>query len=126
LQDLFKQLIPSLTEGKVPILEEEKEYNPFIVNKALSRYLDMILYANEMNINPNLDKRMQYDYLFHSIRKRKRAFIPWDKKDDNPTLKTIMDYFNCSIQKAKDTINILTKEQINEIMEIMSTKEYKQ
>lgn len=48
------------------------DYNPFIVNKAFSLYPDTILISNEMNINHHISKKMQHDYLFHMIRKRKR------------------------------------------------------
>lgn len=119
MSDLFKEIIPSIFQGKFPILEDEKDYNAFIVNKALAMHMDTILYANEMNMYPYADKKLQYDYLFHVVRKRKRPFIPWDKKDKDDPLKVIMEYFNCSPQKAKDTINILTKEQIKEITEMM-------
>ena len=37
----------------------EKEYNPFIVNRALSMGMDTVLQANEMNRSPHLEKRLQ-------------------------------------------------------------------
>ena len=58
----------------------EKMYEPFLVNRALSYYPDCILSANEMNIQPFLEKKMQYDYLLHTIRPRKR-FSKWVKKE---------------------------------------------
>ena len=47
----------------------EKEYNPFIVNRALSMGMDTVLQANEMNRSPHLEKRLQFDFLLNSISK---------------------------------------------------------
>ena len=50
--------------------ELEREYIPYIVNKALSFTPDTILQANEMNCKPFLDKKLQYHYLLNIIRKK--------------------------------------------------------
>ena len=55
-----------------------KRYPPYIVNRCLSGHIDAILFANEVNKHPLLDKRLQYDFLLNSLRKRKR-FTPWLK-----------------------------------------------
>lgn len=122
--DLFKELLPNLLQGKEPILEEEKDYNPYITNRALTAYLDTILYANQMNQFPGLDRKMQYDYLFYSIRKKRRPFQPWMKAVNDETLSAICEYFQCSRRKGKENINILTKDQIKEIIEIVRSKNY--
>ena len=121
--DLFKELLPNIMEGTSFVLENEKEYNSWLVNKALTIHMDTILYANEMNINYGLDKRLQYDYLFHAIRKRKRPFQKWMKNEKSDEILAISEYFGMSKQKAKETINILTKQQIKEIMGIVKSKD---
>jgi len=121
--DLFKELLPSLLQGREPILEDDKDYVPYIINKALSAHIDIILYANEMNLNYNLDKRLQHDYLFHSIRKRKRTFQPWLKRSKNDELNAVKEYFGYSMQKTKETINILTSEQVKEIVTKIKSKD---
>ena len=45
----------------------EKEYNPFIINRALSFFSDTILYANEMNKYHHLDNRLQFDFFINTI-----------------------------------------------------------
>ena len=62
--DLFKDIIPSILQTKQYILtpENEKEYEPYITNRALSQHNDIILYVNEMNLYSHLDKKMQYDF----------------------------------------------------------------
>lgn len=122
-QDFFKEILPNILQEKTTNLEDEKDYVPFIVNKALSGYIDTVLYAQQMNMNANLDKRMQYDYLFYSVRKKKRMFQPWMKNVINPEVQAIQEYFHCSLSKAKETLNILTKEQVKEIVNKIESKE---
>ena len=42
--------------------QSEEEYIPFLTNRALSYFPDTILYAQEMNINGHIDKKLQYNY----------------------------------------------------------------
>ena len=88
-----------------------KEYLPFIVNKALSFYVDSILYANEMNLHNNLDNDLQYDYYLNSVRKQNRVFT-WFKKDQDKTLDNISNYYSVNRQGAKEICNLLTVDTI--------------
>jgi hypothetical protein len=115
MTDLFKDIIPSILQTKKNVLEEEKDYNAFVINKALSFHYDCVLQANEMNRYPGLDKKMQYDYLLHSIRGYKRRFEPWQKLSKNENLELVKEYFNYSNEKAKDILSLLNDNQINEI-----------
>ena len=49
----------------------EKQYNPFIVNKALSYGADTVIAANEMNSRPHIEKRPQFDFLKAVVRPKK-------------------------------------------------------
>ena len=91
------------------------DYAPFIVNRSLSYHLDCILYAQEMNLYPSIDKDMQYQYLLNSIRPMKRKFAPWQKSKMEENIECIKTYFGYSNQKAKEALRILTDEQIAEI-----------
>ena len=54
--DLFKEVIPSILKTNEHIInsdEDEKDYTPFVVNKALSGHIDCIFYVNEVNKNPH-------------------------------------------------------------------------
>lgn len=95
---------------------EEKQYPAFIVNRGLSYFMDTVLYANQMNLNAHLDKKMQYDYLFYSIR-RKNRFAKWLKKDADTDIEAIMTYYKYNASKAKAVLTILTEEQIKIIKE---------
>jgi hypothetical protein len=94
-------------------LDEEaiKSYPPYIINRCLSGFMDVILYANEMNMFSHLDNKMQYDFFINTIRKRKR-FSPWLKKDSLKDLELVKQYYGYSNEKAKTALGLLTKEQI--------------
>ena len=50
--------VNDINYGKKNIMVDdiaEKNYNAFIVNRALSYFNDTVLYANEMNIHHSLD-----------------------------------------------------------------------
>jgi hypothetical protein len=117
--DIFKDIVPSILQTKEYILsqEEEKEYNPFIVNKALSSHIDAVFYVNQMNMNPHLDKKLQYDYLFYSIKGYKRGYAKWVKYTENPDIKYIKEYFGYSSNKAKQVLSLLSPEDVKIIRE---------
>lgn len=45
----------------------EKDYLPFVTNRCLSYFPDTVFYANQMNMMPHLEKKMQYDYLRNKL-----------------------------------------------------------
>lgn len=93
----------------------EKEYSPFLTNKALSYFNDTIGYANVMNMNPHLDNKLQYHYLLNIIRPRVRR-SKWHKKlAENTDLEIIQQYYGYSTKKAQVALAVLSPEQINDI-----------
>lgn len=118
--DLFKECLPSILEKNEYLIEtedDEKSYSPYMVNKSLSAHIDCLLHANAMNTYHFLDKKMQYDYLFHSIRKYKRKYQKWMKFNETEDIQIVKEYYNCSLSKAKDYLMILNKDQIRELSE---------
>jgi hypothetical protein len=115
--DLFKEIVPAILMTKKDVLPEEESlsYVPFIVNRALSFHYDCILYANEMNKNHQIDHRLQFLYLLNTVRSYKRPFQKWLKREVIEDLESIKEYYNCSNEKAKVTLRILSADQINEI-----------
>src|ERR1017187_5798615 len=99
--------------------QNEKDYPPFFINRGLSQHVDCILFANEMNMNGHLDNRLQYDYLFHSIRKMKRTFGKWAKRKDNEAIQAVSQYYEVNLRRAKEYVAILSKEQRKFIMKTM-------
>jgi hypothetical protein len=97
-----------------------KSYPPYIINKCLSAHIDTILFANEMNINNQLDKDMQYSFYLNSLRKKKR-YSSWITKNKIENLEYIKKYYGYNDEKASQILNILTKEQINFIKQKLDT-----
>mgnify|MGYP003336982285 FL=1 len=115
MTDLFKDIIPSILQTKKNVLEDEKDYSAFVVNKALSFHYDCVLQANEMNRYPSLPGTLQYHYLLNSIRGYKRPFRPWQKRETIENLETVKEYFGYSNEKAKEVLVLLNADQIEEI-----------
>jgi hypothetical protein len=93
----------------------DKQYVPFIVNRGLSYFNDTILFANEMNQRAFLPHKMQYDFLKHCIRPRKR-FSKWAKKsDDSEYIKCIMDEYSYSAEKARAVFHLFTQTQLTQL-----------
>jgi Bacteriophage clamp loader A subunit len=113
MADLFKEIVPSILQTKKHCLENEKDYVPFVVNKTLSYHDDCLFYAAEMNQYPGLPHRLQYDFLFHSIKSRRRPFARWVKPEEkNDDIKAVQAYYNYSETKARESLNILTEDQL--------------
>ena len=112
----LKNWLNSINNTKINLIDEdpdlEKEYSPYIINRCFSGNIDSIMFANELNKYPNLDKKLQYDFFLNSLRKKKR-FSPWLRKDQIKNLDLIKQYYGYSNEKAKQVLNILTKEQLS-------------
>jgi len=112
----LKDWLNSINQTKKNLMDEnplsEKEYSPFVINKCLSGHIDCLMYSNEMNINHNLDKKLQYDFFINILRTKKR-FSPWIRKDIVKDLDYVKKYYGYNNEKAQQALNILTKDQIN-------------
>ena len=98
----------------------EKAYNPFMVNRSLSYFQDTVLYANEMNVNHTIDKRLQFDFLINMIRKRKR-FSKWQKAVSDSDVEVVKEYYGYNNEKARQALTLLTSEQVD----VLRLKVYK-
>jgi hypothetical protein len=95
----------------------EKDYNPFMVNRGLSYFADTVMMANEMNRNSGIPKKWQNDFLLNTISKKKR-FSKWHKKDaDDRKLLLIMEYYKYSTERAKEVMDIVSPDQLTMIEE---------
>jgi hypothetical protein len=92
----------------------EKDYSPFLVNRALSYYVDTVLYANEMNRANHVDSILQNDYYLNSIRVSKR-FSKWAKPVESSDVESIQEYYKVNYNRALEISKVLTREQIDHI-----------
>ena len=120
----LKEWLNSINTNKNNLIDEdpdiEKQYPSYIVNRCMSGHIDAILLANEMNKRPNLPKKLQYDFFLNSIRKRKR-YSPWLRKEEIENLDFVKRYYGYSNEKAKQVLNILTREQLSFIRDRLET-----
>lgn len=90
-----------------------KMYNMFIVNRALSYSADTVFYAAELNSKGlkefGLSNRMHFEFLLHTIPKKKR-FNKWGKIEKDDLTELIMEEYNYSYEKARDIIPFLDEE----------------
>jgi hypothetical protein len=108
------ELIKSISNTKKDILENEKDYNAFMVNRGLSYFPDTVIYANEMNRFHHLDSRLQYHFLINTIRKRNR-FSKWNKSIESENINAIKQYYGYSNEKARDVLPLLSNENLKTI-----------
>ena len=92
----------------------EKKYPPFVINKCLMPFQDTILFVNEINQLPNIDKKLQFDFFLNSLRPRKR-YTPWMKAKKLKNLDDVKEYYGYNNEKAKQALDILSDEQISAI-----------
>ena len=120
----LKDWLNSINQNKKNIMDEDpssiKEYAPYIINRCLSGHIDCLMYANEMNKFSSLDKKLQYDFFINIIRKKKR-FSPWLKQEKIKDLEVVKSYYGYSNEKAKQSLKILTKEQLDFIKSKLET-----
>ena len=116
MTDLFKDILPSILQTKVPI-EDIKAYNAFMVNRALSYHPDCIFHANQMNMLAGLEKDLQNRYFLNSLRSFKRPYTKWAKPIENSDLQAVKMYYGYSDRQAAEALKVLTDEQIAYIKE---------
>jgi hypothetical protein len=107
----FVKSINEKTENLIQVQPEvEKDYLPYMVNRALSFSPDTILYANSMNQRWTLDKKLQYDFLYGSVRRRRR-YDKWMKREEDEMLPLVMELYQVNQRRAAEYLSLLTDEQ---------------
>ena len=120
----LKDWLNTINSSKKNLIDEdsllESKYPAFIVNKCMAGHLDAVMFANEMNLNPNLDKKLQYDFYLNTLRSKKR-FSPWVRKDELKNLELVKSYYGYSTEKAKQALPLLTDKQLTFISKKLDT-----
>lgn len=116
MADLFKDVIPSILQTKKDVFTDDpnmRDYNPYMINKALSNYIDSVIFANNMNMSYHLHKKAQYDYYINIVRAMKRPYAKWYKAQKEDDLEAVKLFFGYSTKQAREAIKLLTEEQID-------------
>lgn len=96
------------TKDHYPSEEEMGHYSPFMGNRSLSQFQELIFHAQAMNENWGIPKEANFAFYYHSVSKKKR-FSKWAKKDDleEEKMKKLKDYYGYSSIKAREIIPII-------------------
>jgi hypothetical protein len=116
----LKDYLKAINETKENLLDTnditwEKKYPPYVINRCMSMFYDTVMHSNEMNGLHFLPKRMQFHYFINSIRKKRRFGGKWLSQTKLKNLALVKEYYGYSNSKAKEALNILSKNQIENI-----------
>lgn len=113
--------VKSVTETKEDIFEgNEKDYNPFVINKALSFNADCVFVVHELSKYPDIPKDSQYRLLLNILDKKKR-WGKWVKKDSLPDdIDLLKEAYGYSNDKALAALPLFSDKQLLELRELLS------
>jgi hypothetical protein len=114
--------VKSVSQTKIDLMVdevEEKAYQPFLINKALSYHQDSVFFTNEMNIRHGVDNRLQYVFFLNTLRKRQR-FSKWSKPYISKKLDVIKKHYQVSTKIAKEYVELLSVSQMKELKKTMN------
>ena len=114
------QYVGDLTAKKSRLIELddefEKNYNPFMVTRALSNNVSDVLWANILNVTPEaFTKRMHYDFLFHTLKAGKR-YGKWAKETKSDEIDAVAEYHQINKQEAERIIDLISREEMERIL----------
>lgn len=107
-------VLANISSSDTTMEYHESDYKQRVINKGLSYFIDSILYVNEVNQRHYLSNKQHYDYLFNSLRKKKR-FSKWHKKTPVDNVDLVMQSYKYSQTKAEEAIKLLSDAQIDEL-----------
>lgn len=98
-----------IINSKSDAFPDLEDYNNFMMNRIFSNTANTIFYANEINVN--CDIQLNFDFYYNGLSKKKR-YGKWHKrpKDDKKVLEVlnrIIEYYGCSMVKAQEIYDIL-------------------
>lgn len=100
----------------------DRKYPPFMVNRGLSYFVDTVMLANEMNQRFDLAPKMQYDFLYHGVRK-KRRFSKWHKKQkDGKDIELIKEAYSMNRERAEEVHDLIDIKKLRKFMDRGGTK----
>jgi hypothetical protein len=108
------KILDAVCTGDASVLTDatfDKDYNAFIINRALSYHSDAILVANALNERAHLDKKLQALFLINTLRPRKR-YSKWVKAVVSDDARVVAEYYGCSLRRARELVSLHSSEQL--------------
>ena len=110
----------ALSLDKKNLLEEGRylpsQYNPFTINRLLSKFKDCVLLINKMNCNSHLPEEMQHDFLLYTIQPLRRRSPKRKERTREDDLPAIMAHFKYPENKARESLRVLSRKDISAIV----------
>ena len=141
VRDFMKQTTNKNLKKKITILEwinqilihkkpwdsfdesDQKTFSPFIINRWLSmdeEFIEVVNYFQKYSIG-TLEPREVYKWYSDFLPKGKRfnKYIKGrkDKKYDSELIHLMCEYFQCSTAETKENLSLISKEEVNQILE---------
>ena len=115
--------VKSVTRTKEDLYSTEemfqKEYVPFIINRALSNSPNFCHFAEALNKYNGLDKRLQYDFYLYGIPKSNRYENLWSKKETSDIDADLIEYvaseMNVNLGRAMEIIDRLGLDRVKQV-----------
>lgn len=117
--------IDEITYHKTPITSIDKEswkyFDPYMINRFISMDEYYLVIVNDFQTIPFENKEHYYLIYKNLLPKRKRFFkyIKPKKNNFNPELITLLNmYFNCSTRETIQSLQILSKQELTNIIQL--------
>lgn len=104
----------------------QKEYVPFVVNKAMSNDPKCALFAAALNAYPQLDKKLQHDFYFYGLPTIRTGKM-WSKKEESEEnivelIEFIARDLNISRKRAMELLPLIDEEAISKARKAIGGK----
>lgn len=109
------EIVQGLSTSKNDNWDEinEKDYTPYLINRAFSYYYDTVMHAQAMNQNSIATKHMQYDYYRLAITPKKKRFSKWHKPEKDEIITLIQEAYQVSLDRARNYADLLNNQEID-------------
>lgn len=129
MADKFFQYLNSLSqtkEDKRTDYDFEDQYDCYKTDLFFSLFIDTIMDANRMNrangLGIDFSKKAHYGYYLNKVRSRKRFSGSWPKRKKDEMIGIIQSYYGYSVAKARQALEVLSEEQIEQIIKKTKNK----
>ena len=117
--------INDINFGKQYLLADDtqSEFDAYTINRAMTIFPDTFAAGEFLNSNHHLDKKMQHDYLFYSIQKRKRwKQGGWLKRTDAEKkelkiLKDVARVVQFNLKRTRQFWSVLSESERKQFLE---------
>jgi hypothetical protein len=127
--DWLKEITSNKSKWESFTEEERASFNPYMMHRLLSMNPEYIEFVNLVQTFPYSDKEKTYNIYLYMIPK-KNMFHKYikssKKKKQEPLLKHVANYFECSFGEAEEYIDILRETGVKSILTKLGIEEKEQ